>query len=234
MTYEPLRAFEDYRWGETNRTSVAFRRLRWQIKANTTIAESVHVLRDVTDPESAQDSFIDAGGNFHRVASASVFAAPVSSVQARLHVLDGINLYGDPSDDDDEDEDDETLPWKGPELAVRPTSGAFVTIGDFVMAVHPWLLEKRGEILKETANKASGYSGQTIPDNTEFWIDPSEASPMYLLNSSEYQYGTFEEHRRTVAKNASRLLQNDDDDVVDEEGWITYCDGTLDYAKEPN
>jgi hypothetical protein len=242
MTDKPLRAFEDYTWGEYNHTSLAFHRLRWQVKANTTVAESVHVVREVTDAESAQDPFIDADGNLHRVASASLLAEPVSSIQARLDVLNGIDLYGDvvssgeESDDDVENDDSDWEapvdggPWKGPELAVKPLTGAMVTIGDFVIAVHPWLLEKRAEILKETGAR---YCEDPLPDDTEIWVDVANVSPMRLLNSVHQFATTIEENHRIVAKVASTLLDVEDEaEDEDDERCIVCLDCTLEYAND--
>lgn len=192
MSITVYRPYETYDWDDFNPASLALLRLRWELRPGATVAESVKVLREITDPYSPQDDFIKSDGSMHRVAAASVFCQPVSSVEVRLEMLNG-RLYDDDdgdddfnNDDGDEDEDDDSSvatdggPWKGPKITVTPAKGDFVTIGDFVLAAHAWLLEMRPAALRERGLR---FGGAELPADTETWVDHHSASPLDLFDT---------------------------------------------------
>lgn len=170
--------------GRANATDAIKSRIRWKFTANESAADSVHVLRDVTDANSGLVPFFNEDGTMHRVGAASITCEPVSSIIVTIN--DIINLgymddyreegYVSPEEDDDDDEEEkeEREPkfgwlrfYRGPRLEVKPKSADFVTIGDYITAVHPWLHDKRQLILTAMGIE---YGGRKLPDNTEFWV----------------------------------------------------------------
>lgn len=241
MTTTVYRPYETYGWDDFNPASIALLRLRWELRPGATVAESVKVLREVTDPNSPQDDFINSDGSMHRVAAASVFCQPVSSVEVRLEMLNG-RLCDDGSDNDDNDDEDEDDgdedddddssvatdggPWKGPKITVTPANGDFVTIGDFVLAAHAWLLEMRPAALRERGLR---FGGAELPEDTEIWVDHHCASPLDLFDTV---YGLPMELRwETWAHSAANRLSGPTATEAEEESH-GYADSSMAYIRD--
>ncbi|KAK3933468.1 hypothetical protein QBC46DRAFT_402156 [Diplogelasinospora grovesii] len=88
--------------------------------------------------------------------------------------------YGDLSDEEEDSDkeflvrccgDDRPLRKRGIKLVVTPSAGSnsFVTVQDYVSAVHPWLMSLREDILK--AKMLSIYEPYSVVASTEWMVD---------------------------------------------------------------
>lgn len=146
----------------SNLASVDFHRLRWFIRKNTSLEDSITVIQDVTDSESAQEPYSAS----HPISQAALTYPPVSTVTISVdtlneyspnwdyehskHAMPEGSSYSTGARFDDEGELEhccgQDLPDPGPTLKIVAKPGAFVTIGQFVETVHLWLQELDGQL----------------------------------------------------------------------------------------
>lgn len=145
---------------------LAWYRLRWRIREGS-IWENIHVLDDPGDVNSAQRPFLDEAGQLHEVAS-----QPLST----SHDLDRFIVHYDSLEPEAE--------TPSPTLLFQLQEGQkFFTIGEYVLRVHPWLIEHRHELVPrlESGEKwlnTRGVRRKVIPTgwsvaDTELWVDPT-------------------------------------------------------------
>lgn len=169
-TRTPLPSFEELsRAKQTALLTKDAQRLRWALDGPLTTALSV-MQEPYHDPEagSPEPYFNSQNGSWHAVSQTPYTDPKISSVTVTVWQLDdweyqwvelhrGHSTPPDHSGDDDDDYDDyddfplECCGMQRPRpqnlsLVVRAT-GDFLTVHDYVSAVHPWLLQKRDNIL---------------------------------------------------------------------------------------
>lgn len=169
----PYRSFEELRSARmfVSKSDAAFR-LFWSLDGP--FPEAISVMKDRHSPLSLTPYFSD--GTFHPISQESISAPKISSVIVSVLELDtwedSWETIHDKHDDgglperwfgtlDDYDpemdigEDDQFLLGccgeprpigKEFRVVVRPASGDFVTVHDYISTVHPWLMDLKGDI----------------------------------------------------------------------------------------
>lgn len=148
------------------RPSLPFLRLRWTIpipksddgdSTTLTLSKSVSILEDVYDLRSPQVPFQDQNGQFHEIAALPFSRPPRRELEVTIDRMDGCQewkLYTEEEADSPRVED----PESAPRITVRAGEGRdFISIGDYVTQVHPWLVALTPQMLKELGLTA-GYT----------------------------------------------------------------------------
>lgn len=149
------------------RPTKEFLRLRWIIKDDS-VASCVSVIKDTEDPTSPQQPFQDSAGELHEIASAPFCDPPVAhhfiTIGAIIDLEEELQEHRGNSVD--------YTHCVGPELQVV-SQGNYITIAEYVNAVHPWLVRLRGRILQAQGEM---IHGEPLPWGTELrlypkWVD---------------------------------------------------------------
>lgn len=206
--------FETATWSSRPQVSTDFFRLRWEVKDGP-ISTLIHVLDDQSDAASPQHPYQNAHGELHEIATKELYTTPRASVTVTVDTLDGEEMWNLEADefsdedggevDEDADQDVATAAgdgsFKGPTIEVR-SAGASLTIGEYMAAVHPWLVSLRAKYLWEHG-MLMGY--EPLPQETKLWVKPTDAEDVVLLDS--VNHGTDGTHEwRDIAKNASNIM----------------------------
>lgn len=165
--------------------SADFLRLRWQIKEGP-IEQLIHVLEDAEDSHSAKTPFQDTFGQLHAISEKPFSEPPMSHFMVRIDQIDGRQSWKRSCEDDyEEDQGDEfdletALPvgWKGPYLEIS-SRGEFITIGEYVAAVHPWLVSLQPKYLREIGLMFE----QDFSPDVELWLNVIRIADLMILNS---------------------------------------------------
>lgn len=170
------------------RPSLAFLRLRWTIPiptsdsdvSSSSVSRSISVLEDVYDPLSAQVPFQnDENGQYHEIAAMPFSRPPCRKLEAMIDRMDGCEEWKLWTEEEDRVED----PDSAPRITVRAGDGRdFISVGDYVAQVHPWLVALRPQMLKELGLTAGFTEWE---EDTQLWIDPT--SPQNLKFFTDVQ-----------------------------------------------
>ncbi|KAH7355067.1 hypothetical protein BKA65DRAFT_581752 [Rhexocercosporidium sp. MPI-PUGE-AT-0058] len=109
------------------------KRLYWTLQAPLSTAITVMPLD--LNPDTLREAYFRqtlAGTTWHPVSESPISEPPVASVEEGL---------------DEADEPEGEPPEFGP-LVVTASNGQYVMVHDYVIAVHPWLMEQKVQILK--------------------------------------------------------------------------------------
>ncbi|CEJ82304.1 hypothetical protein VHEMI02375 [[Torrubiella] hemipterigena] len=155
-----------------------FLSLRWNFKQGP-LSDVIKVLADATDANSDQAPWADKDGKFHDVSELSISDPPISSIRLSVDVLDRDADADENGDNEAADEEDDSED-KGPSLEVKSSSKPFVTIGDYVAAVHPWILSLRDEYLEKRGNE---INGEKLPSDTDLWFNPTSLDYIMITDS---------------------------------------------------
>ncbi|KAK4109031.1 hypothetical protein N656DRAFT_831756 [Canariomyces notabilis] len=162
--------------GEFVKLSADVRRLRWSL--NGPLATSIQVMKDRwvdPDPDAAppepycQQEDDGTIASWHAVAQSPYTEPKVSSVTIRVDPLEHWEMdwlemnepY--PNDPDGSCAVGERPVDKDARLEVK-AAGEFLTIHDYVSAVHPWLMGLRGDLLAALALTAAGQDDPLPPE----------------------------------------------------------------------
>lgn len=157
-----------------------FYRLRWQIRDGP-IWENIHVVDDGCKVGSPQRPFQDEAGRLHEIAALPFSCEPVQAVTVRIHRLDGMEAWKERDGTWSPRRQDRELI---PRIRVFAGEGRdFVSIGDYVLPVHEFLLSQRSRILKELGLLEDG---REWPSDTQLWVDPGCAGLMHFFNSEKH------------------------------------------------
>jgi hypothetical protein len=151
------------------------KRLRWVLDGSLETAITV-LKQPYYDPDTTPEPYCTRQGNelvWHAVAQAPYTEPKVSSVTVSVTEIDDwedqwreLHLRcTDPPESSDGEDDDDDLPSRmlrraAPKAAAHDVghttlavkaSGGFITVHDYVSAVHPWLLRKYDELLEALA-----------------------------------------------------------------------------------
>ncbi|OIW29558.1 hypothetical protein CONLIGDRAFT_680401 [Coniochaeta ligniaria NRRL 30616] len=147
-------------------TTRSAQRLRWVLDGPLETAIAV-LKQPYHDPDTTPEPYCTLQGNelvWHAVTQAPYTEPKVSSVTVSVTEIDDWEYqwselhyrHTDPPDGDDDDEDEDDWPSEccgdhaDTKLVVKAT-GEYVTVHDYVSAVHPWLLRKHDELLEALA-----------------------------------------------------------------------------------
>lgn len=132
-------------------------RIYWAVHPN--ISEAIFILDDIKDPSGSrqpayQQEALDGHICGHPILRLSLYETPVSAVTVKVETLQawcdswwGLHAYFDGDDTDGPCRCCNRLPPDSDQqLTVRATSG-HVTIGDYIAAVHSWLVSLRQDLL---------------------------------------------------------------------------------------
>ena len=130
------------------------RRLVWTLQGP--LSSAISVMAEHGNPDGPREPYLGHGGDRHPVSNDPVTEQPVATLTVMEEYLGDwqnewytINQEGF---DEDEDEDVEPEPEGQPPtfepLVVTASNGEFVSIHDYVSAVHPWLMARREQILR--------------------------------------------------------------------------------------
>ncbi|KAF6800973.1 hypothetical protein CSOJ01_12107 [Colletotrichum sojae] len=150
------------------RMSSQARRIFWRFQEP--LETSVFVLPADLDPDGPREAYFqktDDGHELHAVSQEPLTDKSLTSIAVKSSELDDwpnsfyeLHYEHDDlgsEDDDDDDEQDEDAQWKcsgcgemSPKkhepLIVKASEKPYVTVHDYIIAVHPWLIGLRGEM----------------------------------------------------------------------------------------
>ena len=217
-TYESLAAARQTVW-----PSPDFFRLRWRLSGP--LSTHINVLASAVDATSPQTPYQPSPSTFHPISSSPLSDPPISSITVTINPLDewaeawGEAHHGDIGgnqewDPQEEEEDSTTTsrrlirccgeerPGPGPSLTVSASGGRpFVTVHDYVMTVHPWLMGLDAEI-----RAAIGVFGVPLPARFDVHVLPYGLSPVLLLDSKTAGPRALESQWRAAAAAVARLV----------------------------
>lgn len=157
------------------RPSVDLLRLRWKVEKRRSVLSCVSVLDDGTNADSSpQQPFVTGSADHHPVGEEPFSEPPTKMFNAKIRVLDGV--YADDLNRQDslsaEEQDRQHAmlqddKWHGPCKYIT-AEGNFITIREFVEAVHPWLVSLSEEYLKQ---QGLAILGQPMRSNAWLWVD---------------------------------------------------------------
>ncbi|KAI1123312.1 hypothetical protein F5Y10DRAFT_55956 [Nemania abortiva] len=134
--------------------SMPARRLFWTL--NGPLSTSIFVMAEDRNPDGPREPYFrqtPAGTSWHPISQEPITEEPIASLTVTEQHLDEwqdewwtLNQEGF---DEDVQPDPADIPPTFEPLVVT-ASGDFVTVHDFVSAVHPWLMERREQILRAT------------------------------------------------------------------------------------
>ncbi|KAF6827211.1 hypothetical protein CMUS01_09095 [Colletotrichum musicola] len=194
--------------------SVDFFRLRWYLRGP--IEKSIVVIADAFDSTSPQEAYQtttpDGGIRLHTVSQSCLTTIPVSSITVTVRALDDWeeNWLDAHREVDEEDKEyvlledgtrrlvrvyGEERPGPSPTCVVQATTQPFVTVGDYVAAVHPWLNSLGGDI-----RRAKGvWRGAPLSSGCDIFLDPVQLDHLFTWDASSFKPSE-EAKWRSVAK----------------------------------
>lgn len=167
--------------------SIDLYRLRWFIKKDTSLYNSITVIQDVFDSQSAQEPYSAS----HPISRAALTDPPVSAITVSVDTLDDYSPdwdywhsehagpegnHGEIFDAEGELEHccGQDLPGPGPTLDIVAEPGAFVTIGQLIETVHPWL-QRLDSQLRWALNI---YGGEPLDSAVDLFVRPGRLTPL--------------------------------------------------------
>lgn len=181
--------------GTTAKANLETGRLYWIIQSP--ISEAVFVLNDVDNPagprqpafQQAESS--DGSPTLHPLSQVSLYEPPVSSVTVGIYELqdwadswEEFHIY---SDDDDCDGPCRCCGRLPPPLdrtitVTAAEKDSFLTIGDYVAAVQPWLLSLRQDLLWVKSTD----SDVPLPEGTKLMVDIWTPEDLLIEDASNW------------------------------------------------
>jgi hypothetical protein len=198
-------------------------RLRWFLSnCDPPSATAINVIRDATDSDSLQEPY----SSTHPISQLPLTDPPVSSITVSIYVLDEYaqewvsvhREHADPEEDDCPDHDaarfdaegeveyccNQDRPGPGPQIeVVEKELGAFVTIGDFVEAVHPWLRSLDGQLRAAKGVVSCWPLDAAVP----ICVWPTSASPLCIHGCEGMTADNWAYDWKLLAKTARKTLQ---------------------------
>ncbi|KAF2154940.1 hypothetical protein K461DRAFT_276109 [Myriangium duriaei CBS 260.36] len=213
-SYEALYEIGSHKLVSYPRSSIATLALRW--KAFGPLSDCVEVAVDPKDPNSTRRPFI-TGTMLDTIADESLTEPPISSITVVQEQLNDAPQYFVDEHIPHADDDNPAVEWRpakpphhgdrenkllmqccgeqrprgSPRLTINASSKAFVTIGDFVLAVHPWLQTLKDEIVAVIGEHLGRISGDTpfyvFPDYLDCLALTWDQAPPTLSVESTWQ-----------------------------------------------
>lgn len=200
--------------------SIDFMRLRWFLSKDDP-PSAIAVVQDATDENSTQESYSPT----HPISQLSLTTPLVSAITVSMDVLDEYagewvsvhSEHADPEDDcpdhdgarfDAEGEVDyccnQDRPGPGPQIGVvAKQPGHFVTIGDYVETVHPWLRSLDSQ-LRAAAGVVSCWP---LDPAVPICVWPTSASPLRVHGYEGMTPDNWAYQWKLLAKTARNTFQ---------------------------
>ncbi|KAH0439161.1 hypothetical protein CcaCcLH18_02956 [Colletotrichum camelliae] len=179
------------------------RRLYWTLQGP--LSSALFVMPNNLDPDAPREAYFQqtlSGTSWHPIAQEPVTEQPVASLTVQeVHLSDWQNEWytmNQEGFDDDVQPAPEDFPLEFKPLVVTASSpGAFVTVQDFVSAVHPWLMGQRNQILRARNIDDEEYT----PGPDERLLITADSPESLSVEDEQEQLGTlrwlFDGYRRT-------------------------------------
>ncbi|KAK3191653.1 hypothetical protein K4F52_002468 [Lecanicillium sp. MT-2017a] len=149
------------------RPSVDAHRLRWLVQ-DAPMEESVHVLDEATDANSPLKPYKSASGELQPIHTSSVSIAPRKELTVTIPDLENYILYDEFPEDHSVYDDEHGRPYDEPTCEIKASNGEYITIGEFIDAVYPWLVSLRGRYIEDAP-----VPGYEWGDDVQLWVQPS-------------------------------------------------------------
>ncbi|KAH0363820.1 hypothetical protein KCU65_g7150, partial [Aureobasidium melanogenum] len=194
--------------------SRAYLRIRWNLRTDE-ISHSVFILSDPTDPTSSEEPYSPT----HPICDGALTCPPVSSIIISVENLNGYIrewLYW--HDEDHFDEQDglprfdaqgrierccgEDRPGPGPQLGTVAEGSKFVTVGQFVNTLHPWLRSLDGQL-----SSAIGVVDSWPLDLAHDLIVRAWQSPIRVTDTKGWTPANWTEEREGQVEIAKKTLE---------------------------
>ncbi|KAF6791670.1 hypothetical protein CSOJ01_14310 [Colletotrichum sojae] len=195
--------------------SADFFRLRWYLRGP--VEDSIRVIANPFDSTSPQEPYQttvpDGGVRVHPVSQACLTNIPVSSITVTVRALDTWEeSWQDAHREIDEGDKEyeqladgtrrlaraygEDRPGPPPTCVVRASAQPFVTVGDYVGAVHPWL-----RALEDDIRRAKGvWRFAPLNRNYDIFLDPVQLDHLFTWDTGSFKPPAEEAKWRGVAK----------------------------------
>ena len=222
-THSSLKALNPHR----SFASIDFMRLRWFLSdhdpPSSAIATNITIIRDATDSDSPQEPYSPT----HPISNLPLTSPPVSSITVSLEILDEYaqewisvhREHADPEEDDCCPDHDaarfdaegtveyccnQDKPGPGPQIeVVAEQPGAFVTIGNFVKVVHPWLRSLDGQLRAAKGVVSCWPLDSAVP----ICVWPTSTSPLRIHGHEGMRPDNWAYDWDLLAKTARKTLQ---------------------------
>jgi hypothetical protein len=188
------------------------RRLFWTLQGP--LDSAISVLGEDRNPDGPREPYLrhgdgDGGGDdLHPISNEPITEKPIATLTVTEEYLSGwqdewwnINYEG--YDEDVQPSPDDLPPTFEP-LVVTASNGEFVSVHDYVSAVHPWLMARREQILRARHVADDDYAPGPVEErllvcaqDTELVVAEDEQEWLSTLR------GIFEENRRRQAQQGS-------------------------------
>jgi hypothetical protein len=127
------------------------KRLYWTLQGPLSTAVTVMPLD--LNPDAPREAYFRqtlAGTTWHPVSESPITEPPVASLEVKeTNLMDWCDSWWTANQEGlDETDEPEGEPPEFRPLVVSASNGEFVTVHDYVTAVHPWLMGQREQILK--------------------------------------------------------------------------------------
>ena len=201
--------------------SIDFMRLRWFLSKDDPPSSAIAVVQDATDENSTQEPYSPT----HPITQLSLTTPPVSAITVSMDVLneyakEWVSVHREHADPEDDCPDhdgarfdaegeveyccNQARPGPGPQIEVVALEpGRFVTIGDFVETVHPWLRSLDGQ-LRAAAGVVSCWP---LDPAVPICVWPTNASPLHIYGHGGMTPDNWAYEWKLLAKTARKTLQ---------------------------
>ena len=130
---------------------------------------AIRVLDDATDANSTQKPYKSASGELHPIHASSISIMPRKELTVTLPDLYSVILHDEcPEDHSDFDEETGSRPYDEPKCHIKAANGEFITIGEYIDAVCPWLVSLRERYIEDAP-----VPGYEFDDNVQLWVKPT-------------------------------------------------------------
>ncbi len=151
------------------RPSVDAHRLRWIVR-DVPFEEAIEIVEDAFDSDSPEEPYkSEETGELHTIRASSISVTPRKELTVTLPALYNYILYDEcPDDHSDYEEEGGGRPYDEPKCEIKAANGEFITIGEYIDAVYPWLVSLRERYLRDAP-----VPGTDLPDNVLLSVIPS-------------------------------------------------------------
>lgn len=154
-------------------------RLRWIVKdipiegridENDPMSDrAIEVIADALDQNSPKTPYKSDDGKLHPIHASSIAIVPRKELTITIPDMKNYIHYDEcPEDHPDFNEETGEISYDEPKCEIKASNGEFVTIGDYIEAVYPWLISLR-ERYVEQAPVPGYYFGEGL----QLWVNPS-------------------------------------------------------------
>lgn len=144
-------------------------RLYWTLQGP--LNSAIFVMPNNLDPDAPREAYFQqtlSGTSWHPIAQEPITEQPVASLTVQeVHLSDWqtewYTMNQEGFDEDVQPAPEDFPPEFKPLVVTASSPGGFVTVHDFVSAVHPWLMDQRDQILRARNVEDEGYTPNLRP-----------------------------------------------------------------------